>query len=349
MNTQKCISDADLARLWEGGVTTEEKQALQQHIEICSDCRARWQQMSAGAQHVETLLFEAVKKARIVGGCLSEDLLAGFINQTIDPGKRSIVEGHLAKCPSCQCALADKFTDAYAKDGNTWWSEYVGRQILGLLAELSDEEINHVLEDLNAAPAPPVQSEAIIRLPILEPVESEARRLAAATGEGFSVQTLRQEDPGFEFELAQFGEQLRITASPLQKDSPYANCLARLKVLEKDVCQWTEVILIDKGEGKCVLEPEQTRRLRPKQAHLTLRLEPIVTLEQLAAAGTQAYMPILKRLLKHEDRKIRSAAIKVAARIYGPEANSLIEPLANDEDEVVRETVKDALSQFPKS
>ena len=348
MNTQKCISDADIGRLLDGDVTSQEKQLLHEHIEICPQCKARFQQASAGARQLDDFFAQAAKEAQATDKCLSEDVLARFVNQTLDRTERDKAEEHLAQCSHCRDALADKFTDAYAKDGDRWWSEYAASQMLGLLA-LAADQIDELVELLNIETSQAIRSATIIKLPLLEPVQEQARRLAAATGEGFSAQTLRQEQPAFEFELAQFGEQLRITARPLQKDSPYDNCLARLKVLEKDVCRWSQVILIDKGEGKCMLGPEQTHRLRPKQAHLTLRLEPIVTLEQLAAAGTQAYMPILKRLLKHKEPKIRSAAIKVAARIYGPEANSLIEQLADDEDEMVRETVKDALGQFPKS
>jgi len=105
MNTQKCISDADLARLWEGDVTPQEKQTLEQHIKIFPDCRNRWQQMSAGAQHVETLLFETAKKALMKGECPSDDLLAGFIDETLGPEKRHTVKDHLTKCSLCREAV----------------------------------------------------------------------------------------------------------------------------------------------------------------------------------------------------------------------------------------------------
>jgi len=347
MNTQKCISDADLARLWEDDVTPQEKQALQQHIEICPDCRTRWQQMSAGAQHVETLLFETARKARMKGECLSDDLLAGFIDETLGPEKRYTVEDHLTKCSLCRETLADKFTDAYAKEGDTWWSQYVAHQILGLLVQVPDQ-IDHLLEALNITTGSPVQSEAIVKLPMLEPAQSEARRLAAATGEAFFAQTLRQEKPAFEFELVQFGEQVRISARSLGDDSPYKNCLARLELFEGVLCRCSRIILIDKGEGECVLEPEEARGVRPQQENLAMKLVPIVTLDQLASAGSDAYMPILGKLLRHEEPKIRCATVEVIARICGPQAQSLIKPLADDEDETVRQAVKKALNQFPQ-
>lgn len=347
MNTQKCISDADFARLWEDDVTPQEKQALQQHIEICPDCRTRWQQMSAGAQHVETLLFETARKARMKGECSSDDLLAGFIDETLGPEKRYTVEDHLAKCSRCREALAEKFTDAYEKEGDTWWSQYVAHQILGLLVQVPDR-IDRFLEDLNVTVALPVQTEAIIKLPMLEPGHSEARCLAAATGEGYFVQTVRQDKPAFEFELVQFGEQVRISVRSLGDDSPYKNCLARLELFEGDLCRCSRIILIDKGEGECVLEPEEARGVRPQHENLAMKLVPIVTLDQLASAGSEAYMPILGKLLRHEEPKIRCATVEVIARICGPQAHSLIKPLADDEDETVRQAVKKALNQFPQ-
>lgn len=346
MNNQKCISDADLARLWEGDVTSQKKEVLQQHMEICSNCRTRWQQMSAGAKQVETMLFAAAKKANLQRECLSDDLLTGFIDETLDSEKKLMVENHIAICSRCRDSLADRFTDAYAKEGNIWWSQYAAYQMLNLFLQIPGQ-INDLLEYLNVEAAV-VRSAVIIKLPVLQPSDSEARRLAAATGEGFFAQTLRQDEPAFEFELVQFGEQVRITTRSLQEGSPYKNCLARLELYEKDLCRWSQVVLIDKGRGQCMLEPQQTRGLRPHQGNLSIKLTPIVTLKQLTLAGEEAYIPILSKLLRHDEPKIRRATVQVIVRIYGPGARSLIEPLANDEDETVRQAVKQALNLFPK-
>lgn len=348
MSSQDCISDADLGRLLEGNITSQKRQSLQKHIELCPDCRNRWQRVSAGAQHVESLLSAATGKPPLARGCLSEDVLAGFINQTLGPEKRHAAEEHLAQCSHCREALADRFSDVYAKEGDTWWSEYVGRQVLSLIAKLPVGEVDKILETLKVTSIRPVRSQAVIKLPVLEPAESETRRLAAATGEGFSVQTLQQDEPPFEFELVQFGEQVRIIARPLEEDSPYKNCLARLQLFERESCRWSRVVLVDNGEGQCVIEPADTRELRLQQGRLAMKLEPLVTLDQLASAGSEAYMPILNRISKHTDPAVRRAAVEVIARLYGPQARSLIEPLANDDDETVRLAAKKALNQFPE-
>ena len=347
MNNQQCISDADLARLWDGVLTSQEREVLQQHMNICSNCRTRWQQMSEGAKHMEELLFEPARKAHSRHRCLSDDLLTGFIDETLDSEKRLMVENHIAICSRCRDSLADRFTDAYIKEGDTWWSQYTAHQMLNLFLQVPGQ-INDLLEYLNIKAAT-VRSEVIIKLPMLQPVDSEARRLAAATGEGFFTQTLRQDDPAFEFELVQFGEQVRITAQSLKEGSPYKNCLARLELFEEDSCRWSRVVLIDKGQGQCVLEPKDARGLRPQQGNLTIKLTPIVTLKQLALAGDEAYMPILSKLVRHDEPKIRLAAVQVIARIYGPKARSLIEPLADDKDDMVRQAVKQNLNLFPES
>jgi HEAT repeat protein len=98
-----------------------------------------------------------------------------------------------------------------------------------------------------------------------------------------------------------------------------------------------------------VLEPKDACGLRPQQGNLTIKLTPIVTLKQLILAGDEAYVPILNKLLKHDEPKIRLAAVQVIARIYGPKARSLIEPLADDKDDMVRQAVKQNLNLFPES
>ncbi|MCK4794074.1 MAG: HEAT repeat domain-containing protein [Desulfobacteraceae bacterium] len=52
--------------------------------------------------------------------------------------------------------------------------------------------------------------------------------------------------------------------------------------------------------------------------------------------------------MRHEEPKIRCATVEVIARICGPQAQSLIKPLADDGDETIRQAVKKALAQFPQ-
>lgn len=182
------ISDADLSRLLEGDVSQEEQDALQEHLRSCPECTARWERISAGARYVESLLFEAVRRGRTSDSCLSEDLLVGFINQTLDSEKRSMVEQHLAQCARCRDALAEKFTEAYAKEGDKWWSEYVAHQLLSLLVLLPPEELYQMLSELGI-PAPTIAfvSEQSIQLPVLSP---ESSRMSPVDGYGFAQQTI---------------------------------------------------------------------------------------------------------------------------------------------------------------
>ena len=105
-------------------------------------------------------------------------------------------------------------------------------------------------------------------------------------------------------------------------------------------------ILISAGEGRCSVEPEDVRVLRPEKEHLVVKLEPLVSAEELDGKGSTAYMPILERLLRHRDAAIRRAAIQVISRVVGPSARTLIEPLANDQDEKVRAQAQKTLQQL---
>lgn len=166
MNAQKCIPDADIDRLLDGDVTSHEKQSLHDHIETCPQCKARWQQASAGARRLDDLFTRTAKEVQTAGECLSGDLLTGFIDKTLDSEKRQAVEDHLATCSSCRDALADKFTNVYAKSGDKWWSEYAAGQVLELFAMVPDQA-DELVELLDITRM--VESEratTIIKLPI---------------------------------------------------------------------------------------------------------------------------------------------------------------------------------------
>jgi len=348
MNTQRCMSDADLGRLWEGDVTPQERQGLEQHIQSCPDCSARWQRMSDGAQYVADLFSKAASQARAAGGCLSADVLTGYVNQTLEPEDRLLAERHLADCHNCRDALAGEFAAAYETEGDTWWSQYVGEQILGLLARLPEGEIDGILEMLNTAPAPSVQSQTVIRLSVFEPAESQATRLAAATGEGIWEQRLHQDEPPFDFHVVQIGEQVRVSVRPAGAEAGHEDCLGSLQFMAADRCLCTRVILIEKGEGRCILEPHQARAIQPEQADLVIRFVPAATLAELSSMGSEAYRPMLEELLRHNEPQMRQSAIAVAARIYGPQAESLIRPLLDDPDDTVRSAAGKALGRFPR-
>jgi hypothetical protein len=88
--------------------------------------------------------------------------------------------------------------------------------------------------------------------------------------------------------------------------------------------------------------------LRLLEDEFSLRLLPLITSDQLDAAGPEVYTAILTRLLEHPDSKIRCGAIEVIARICGLKTRTLIKPLAEtDKDQMVRETVKKTLNRIP--
>jgi hypothetical protein len=298
--------------------------------------------MSTGAEYLGAVFGAGAQEE-----CLSDELLREYADRTLDPVKRGRADVHLAECQSCTDRLAEQLAEVYEREGDSWWSEYVGRQVLGVLVRVP-EEIDGVREALGYPDSVEVKSQQIITLPLLEPSEGVAERLAAATGEGLSEQRLHQDEPPFDFHLVAFGEQLRIGIRPTKKNSPYEECLGRLEVSEEGERRHSEYVLIDKGEGQIVLDPSKVRGLRPERERVTLKFVPVFTLSELAAAGTEAYKPIFVRLLGHEDPQIRRSAVVVVGRIYGPGAASLVRPLADDEDERVRSEVKKVIGRFPQ-
>ena len=343
MRARTCLTDADLGRLCEGDVTAKQRGVFERHLETCSKCRARWEHVAAGARYVEGVLSGA-KAARARTACPSQNLLAGYMDGSLNAAEKRQVKRHLAECRACQeqVQAAKWLSDAYAEEGGEWWNQYVGGQILHLAADVP-EVLDDILKAANVRKIVGVRSEAILKLPIFEPAEAVPLRMAAGTGEGFAEQVLRQDEPPFEFHVVQFGEQLRVTARALGETSSYRDCLARLRLFEGDSCRFSRYILIEDGQGQCSVEPEDARAARPKKKPLRVDLEPVVRVEQLAAAGGEAYVPILERLLKHGDASLRAHAVEILARIQGPQAGPLIEPLADDPDETVRAAVRRAM------
>ncbi len=345
MNTQKCISDSDLGRLCEGSLSFQEKQTLQEHISSCPDCKARWEKVLAGSQYVDEMLFKTAGRGQ--NECPSEGQITAFIAGSIDQFERQKIQAHLSRCSQCSDALSSRFGEAYENEDDSWWSQFTAEQLLRLFAKLSDAEIDGIASELKVGFVSARPTE-VIKLPVLEPPEKEIQRLAAATGEGFATQKLHQDEPAFDFEVTQFGEQIRITARSQDKTHAYQNCLARLELLEEGRSRFSRIILIEQGEGKCVLQPDQVKSLQLEKGRISLRLSPLITSKQIDEAGSEAYTPILNRLIEHQNPKIRCGAIEVIARICGLQVRSLIESVAEkDEDASVRATARKALDQMP--
>ena len=346
MNAHACLSDEDLGRLWEGDLPPEQRERFEQHLRTCSRCRGQWDQMVAGGKYVDSVLTRAEQRSPKTS-CPSEDVLSNYLTDALDPEQKQTVEDHLRECMDCRDKTLTtwRLSEVHAEEGETWWAEYVGEQMLHFVAAVP-EAFDEVLAACNA-PAPSViHLGPIIRLPAFEPAQLVRRRKAAATGEGFHEQVLHQDDPPFEFHIVQFGDQVKIKAIAEAPDSPYRDCLARLELMEGDRCRLSRVILVEKGQGECALGPDQTRAVRPDRTDMAVKLAPLVTLEQLGEAGGEAYVPILERYLRHDEPAIRRGAVEVLVRIGGPAARPLIEPLATDPDEEVRAAVRKGLDQM---
>jgi len=343
MNLQRCLTDADMGRLWEGDMPTTERSNIELHLETCQHCRERWERISVGTRCLEAA-FKTHGKSPPQKTCPSTDLLVGFLSDMLDEEEKRLVETHLSACEPCRevVSSARHWDQDYEWEDDQWWARFIGRQVLGLIAQVPDQ-VEELLSVVKADDVPIETPAEAISLSGLQPLKQAEQRLAAATGEGFSRQTLRQNQPPFEFQLVKFGDEVRITIHTLEKDSPYNDCLAKLAFYEGGVCKLSRVVLVDNGEGRCILDPPEVCTLRPDKEQLKLKLSPIKTLEEFANAGSEAYLPILKKLLRHNHSKIRRGTVQVLARLGGQEAVSLLKSQLDDKDETVRTEARKAL------
>ena len=177
----------------------------------------------------------------------------------------------------------------------------------------------------------------------MAPKADAARRLAAATGDGFSEQVFREDQPPFEIRLLQFGQELRVTASVTDRDSPYANCLAELRLLEGGDCRFSQIILIQDGQGRCLIQQAAIQHARPSDQPVRVAVQPLLTANQLTAVGNAVFVPILERLLTQDDVEIRRAAVRLLGEMRDPAAAGLLGRAAQDADDQVRALAQAAL------
>lgn len=347
MNTQSCISDADLARLWDQELTPGQREDLEHHLQGCPSCQARWDAMAAGARHFEASL-RAAAQAAPAASCPSDELVARYLGGALDQQQKQEVEAHLARCPSCreEVRMTQEALAADDRDGAQWWADYTGRQVLAVLARVPAEIDQLAL--VIGRPMPFVRPCAQpVALSIFAPTRTAGVALAAATGEGVAEQVLRQDSPPFELRLVRFGQQRRFTVRPLGEDSPYRDCLARIELLEGSTCRYSRILVITEGEGQCVLEPGEALAVTPQTTALTARVVPLLALAHLHEAGGEPYVAILTRLLSSAEKPVRPFVVEVLGRIGGPAVRPLLESLANDPDPAIRAAAANALKSWP--
>jgi len=336
-----CLTDEEFVRFCRKRLTAQEHEKVVRHLEGCERCLAEvslylTEMRQEDAEGPPLSIPKGAMIPRLPLGCIPFADLYRHISASTPLLEEQ--QQHLTSCGWCR-TLFERMERALAQRRVAVTQP--GKEILRLVSEVP-EMLDEVLAAAKAVLRLVTRSDAIINLPLFE-APGAAPRMAAATGEGYSEQVLQQDEPPFEFRLTQFGEQLRVTVRALGPSSPYEECLARLRLFEGDACRFTRHILIREGEGRCIIEPDVARAIRPRKGALRIEIEPVLTLDHLAAAGTEAYLPILERLLKHEDPRIRRHTVEVLSLIRGPEAAPLVESLANDADETVRAAVRRVL------
>ena len=347
MNARECLSEVDLCRLWDNDLEPGQRQAFKRHLAGCAQCKARWDEMAADSRYFREMLQREVPASAPGTPCPSDQVKALYIDDALTADEKRTVEEHLLECSLCRehILLTRHLGDAYAREGASWQAEYLGRQVMRLVGA-APEILDDVLALSQAEHVTVIRPRDAIRLPILQPARDAALRLAASTGEGLREQVFQQQDPPCALHLLQVGKELRVEVRVLGQPA-YMNCLARLHFTQGDELLCSHVLIIEDGVGQCVLSPSQVKTLRPERVPLMVHVEPLKSLGQLSATGVQAYMPVLAKLLAHEDPSIRRHAVTVLSRIGDSSVRRLIEPLSGDHDEGVRAAVRKALGILP--
>ncbi len=342
MSHNRCLSDADLIRLWKDDLDARERQAFEQHMHACELCRQRFERIAASA--VDSVGGLAAK-SRQAPDCPSDTTLMQFASQSLTVEDQDAVAAHMPDCPRCIDRLAGIFCRDFERNGQRWWREFCQQQVFGLLIQLPQLEIESLLDCGDSWMKASIQPETIIQLPLFKRPDANIKTLAADSGEGLLKQKFSQKDPDFAVEVVQVGRQLRISAT--STDLAYANCLARLTLLSAGTRRWSCIVLMEDSHCTCILEPETVKTIDLSDGDVALRIDPLQSADALREAGTEAYVPILTKLLQHKDAGIRCGAIDVLTRICGQEAQRWIVPLAEDEDADVRSAARRALHRWP--
>ena len=340
-----CLSDSDLVRLRNQDLSELELTAFQKHLSSCPTCSRRWEDYSKDADLVaETLRKPHPRSSVPVGPCLSDDQVAEYVSRVMAAKDTEAVERHLKGCRSCAAQVRSaRFFCWEAEHGELIQESSAGPgKLLELVSRAGPS--GSMRQALQAGqPGPSVLFTEPIRLACLAPKVDAAQRLAAASGEGLSEQVFRRDQPPFEVHLVQFGQELHVTVQVGEAASPYADCLAELRLLQDDRCMLTRIVLVREGLGRCVINPSAIEQARPDRQAVKLSVHPLLTASQLASAGTPAFVPILEQLLDQDDVEIKQAALKMLALIGGPQATALLKRACGDASPPVRATAQEAL------
>ncbi len=345
MITGSCISDDDFKRLLHDTVTGRQRGRLLEHLKHCPICQKRWKQIRDGMESSEIFLYSEDESISL---CPSEEIMLEYLDDTLDAEQRKTFEDHLKQCKNCKehIELVRQAVQDFEQNGCEWWAQFIGEEVMFFAAQRPEiiETLRKVLEfDNNIVIS---QTKQPIQLHVFRPRSIITECLVAGVGEGLEQQVMYQDEPRVKFQIVQFGHQVHIFANILDEQSSYKDCLAKVEILEGDVCKLSQIILIHEGKGKCVFSPSEVRAAQSETQYAYARLKPLVTLTQLASLESNAYKPFFIAMLENKEPVIRKHAIIVLMKLFGHEILEDIRPLINDQDEEVRVTAKKVIEIF---
>ena len=346
-----CFTDSQFVQIWNRDATPEVLAGYQAHLDACNTCRQRWEEFSQKANWLSNRMAvnRQQSERKTAGPCPDPERLAEYTSGVLSATDAQAVEQHLQHCFMCASQVCDVLLDVWEEEHSSSNAEVrtTAASVLWLVSHMPQSP--HWVRSLTSkAPRRLMHFRENIQLPVMMPHAQRAQRLAAASGDGFSEQVIRQTDPPVTIHLTQFGQELRITVRVEPSVSAYTHCLAELKFLEGDLCRLTRVVLIEDGRGRCLIDPDSVLAALPQQQPFQVTLDPILTLEDLETAGTSAFIPILEKLVMQPQPEIRGIAIKLLGQTTDPVARALLQRLSQDPDSQLATWARQALQAKPR-
>ena len=336
-----CLDEETIEALAAGTAEGRCKADALAHLRQCSRCRKTVRESLVLYRALGWLFASETRD-----GCPSGQELADYDEGGLAAPARDRIQHHLKSCVRCAADLHELKT---AREE--------------ILASQPAPESRQTTRGIHpAAAVQPVQAllqRAVrevfqllgtIEIACFAPRTPQLAVLRAATGSGFQSQTLTTgPDAPFELEMAQFGEEVRVTLRVRPGKPAYTDALVRLVFVEGETPKFSKIIAVAKGKGACVFNAEEVAVCRPQQQALAASVEILDVGRMLQSALEGGTIESLASLLADPDPAVRRALVGLLAWTGQPGAVDLIAPLHNDPNPSVRKAAAAAMKRLTES
>jgi hypothetical protein len=260
--------------------------------------------------------------------CLDGETIHRYLDGELDPDEKTQVEEHLEVCAICSWKkkevfevqkIADKFPEEDAEEPRVpAFAEKLYR-----LASLSVEKLMPLFSKQISLPNP-------IKLLALTPLSEQAA--FADSGGKFEKQIQAEEEIPFDIEIVVFGKKLVITAK--SKSRLYDRCVVVFRLLEGKEIRFSGIIMILDGEGKYETSIDAVQR--PQKENLTIKIQPLHSLDLLSKIEDEASVEVFSGLLRDRDSQIRLACVELLGDVGTGRAKEMLKMAFDDPDPDIR-------------